>query len=60
MWRLPMARPPATASVAINITQVNDAPVTSPVTLATIAEDSGPRLITQAQLLVNASDVDGI
>ena len=50
---------PATASVAINITPVNDAPVTSPVTLASIAEDSGPRLITQAQLLVNASDVDG-
>ena len=49
----------ATASVAINITPVNDAPVTSPVTLASIAEDSGPRLITQAQLLVNASDVDG-
>ena len=48
-----------TASVAINITPVNDAPVTSPVTLASIAEDSGPRLITQAQLLVNASDVDG-
>ena len=47
------------ASLAINITPVNDAPVTSPVTLAAIAEDSGPRLITQAQLLVNASDVDG-
>src|SRR6185436_4481342 len=37
----------ATASVAINITAVNDAPVTTPVTLAAIAEDSGPRLITQ-------------
>jgi hypothetical protein len=48
----------ATASVAINITAVNDAPVTTPVTLAAIAEDSGPRLITQAQLLANASDVD--
>ena len=54
-----MARRRANASVAINITPVNDAPVTSPVTLAAIAEDSGPRLITQAQLLVNASDVDG-
>src|SRR5206468_3716485 len=33
--------------------------VRSPVTLAAIAEDSGARLITQAQLLANASDVDG-
>ena len=49
----------ANASIAINITPVNDAPVTTPVTLASIAEDSGPRLITQAQLLANASDVDG-
>ncbi len=38
---------------------MNDAPVTTPVTLAPIAEDSGPRLITQAQLLANASDVEG-
>src|SRR4029077_20114971 len=37
----------------------NHAPVTSPVTLTAIAEDSGPRLITQAELLANASDVDG-
>ena len=28
-------------------------------TLAAIAEDSGARLITQAQLLANATDVDG-
>src|SRR5262249_30391693 len=49
----------ADASVALSITPVNDAPVTSPVTLASIAEDSGPRLITQTELLVNASDVDG-
>ena len=28
-------------------------------TLAAIAEDSGPRLITQAELLANATDVDG-
>src|SRR5262249_31298090 len=51
--------PPTSASVSINITPVNDAPVTSPVTLLAIAEDSGPRLITQAELLANASDVDG-
>ncbi len=37
----------------------DDAPVTSPVTLAAIAEDFGARLITQAELLANASDVDG-
>ena len=36
----------------------NVAPVTSAVTLATIAEDSAARLITQAELLANASDVD--
>ena len=46
-------------TVQIHVTPVNDAPVTSPVTLAAIAEDSGPRLITQAELLANASDVDG-
>ena len=28
-------------------------------TLAPIAEDSGARLITQAELLANAADVDG-
>ncbi len=27
--------------------------------MAAIAEDSGPRLITQAELLANATDVDG-
>ena len=46
-------------TASLDITPVNDAPVTAPVTLAAIAEDSGPRLITQAELLVNASDVDG-
>src|SRR6185437_12859051 len=45
--------------VDIAVASVNDAPVTTPVTLSAIAEDSGPRLITQAQLLANASDVDG-
>ncbi len=51
------------ASVAgtatLDITPVNDAPTTSPVTLAPIAEDSGARLITQAELLANAADIDG-
>src|SRR5205807_7411853 len=46
-------------SASLDITPVNDAPVTTPVTLAAIAEDSGSHLITQAQLLANASDVDG-
>ena len=38
---------------------VDDAPVTTPVTLVAIAEDSGARLITQAELLANATDLDG-
>ncbi|MDH4563681.1 cadherin-like domain-containing protein, partial [Pseudomonas sp. BN411] len=46
-------------SASLDITPVNDAPTTTPVTLTAIAEDSGARLITQAQLLVNAADVDG-
>ena len=40
---------------SLDITPVNDAPVTTPVTLAAIAEDSGARLITQAELLPNAT-----
>ncbi|MRK22653.1 hypothetical protein FUT48_18690, partial [Pseudomonas sp. JG-B] len=43
----------------MDITPVNDAPTTTPVILTAIAEDSGARLITQAQLLANAADVDG-
>ena len=49
----------STATVIVAIQGVNDDPVTSAVTLEAIAEDSAPRLITQAELLVNASDVDG-
>ncbi|MDH4874586.1 cadherin-like domain-containing protein, partial [Pseudomonas sp. BN515] len=49
----------AAGSASLDITPVNDAPTTTPVTLAAIAEDSGVRLITQAQLLGNAADVDG-
>jgi hypothetical protein len=45
--------------ITVNVTTVNDAPTTSTVTLAAIAEDSGVRLITQAQLLGNAADIDG-
>jgi hypothetical protein len=46
-------------TASLDITPVNDAPTTAPVTLAPIAEDSGPRLITQAELLANAADADG-
>ncbi len=46
-------------TASLNITPVNDDPTTSAVTLAAIAEDSGGRLITQAELLANAGDVDG-
>src|SRR5881394_884144 len=46
-------------SATLDITPVNDAPTTSPVTLASIAEDSGARLITSAELLANAADADG-
>ncbi|MEQ1592678.1 MAG: tandem-95 repeat protein [Thiobacillaceae bacterium] len=48
-----------TLAATITYTPVNDAPTTTPVTLAPIAEDSGARQITQAELLANASDVDG-
>ena len=50
---------PVATSATLDITPVNDAPVTTPVTLVAIAEDSGARLITQAELLANATDVDG-
>jgi large repetitive protein len=47
------------ATAMLDIIAVNDVPVASPVTLAPIGEDSGARLITQSQLLANATDVDG-
>ena len=46
-------------SVTVNVSAVNDAPTTSAVSLTAIAEDSGARTITTAQLLGNASDVEG-
>ena len=49
----------ATATVNITVTAVNDTPNTTPVTLAPVAEDSSPRLITQAELLANATDIEG-
>jgi hypothetical protein len=51
---------PVADSATLDITPVNDAPVVNgSVTLAAMAEDSGARLITRAELLGNASDVDG-
>ena len=49
----------SSAHVTVTITGTNDAPQTSPVTLSAIAEDSGTRLITQADLLASATDIDG-
>ena len=46
-------------TAGITITGVNDAPAATPVTLAAIAEDSGARLITSAELLAGVTDVDG-
>ena len=51
--------PPVATTATLDIAPVNDAPTTTPVVLAPIAEDSGARLITQAELLANASDGDG-
>ena len=48
-----------TQRVTITINGANDAPTTSPVTLAAIGEDSGARTITQAELLSNANDIEG-
>ncbi|WP_263834096.1 VCBS domain-containing protein [Sulfurospirillum oryzae] len=48
-----------TATSTIHVIPVNDAPTTTPVTLAPIAEDSGKHIITQADLLGNAQDAEG-
>ncbi|WP_238179899.1 tandem-95 repeat protein, partial [Methylobacterium oxalidis] len=48
----------ATATVTVTIGAINDAPTAAPVTLAPIAEDSGARVITAAELLAGASDLD--
>ncbi len=48
----------AAGSATLDLTPVNDAPTSSPVVLTASNEDT-PRLITQAQLLANAGDVDG-
>ena len=59
-WQVTDGATSVADSATLDITPVNDAPVvTGAVTLAAIAEDSGARLITQAQLLGNVTDVDG-
>ena len=47
------------STFTVTVNPVNDAPATTPVTLTAIGEDGGGRLITQAELLANATDVDG-
>ena len=47
------------SQITVDITAVNDAPITTPVVLSSITEDSSARLITQAELLTNAGDIDG-
>ncbi len=48
-----------TQAIAVSVFNSNEAPTNSPLILTAIAEDSGPRLITQLELLANAADVDG-
>ena len=48
-----------TQVITIDLSSTNNTPTTAPVTLAPIAEDSGARIITQAELLTNANDADG-
>ncbi|HMZ77034.1 MAG TPA: tandem-95 repeat protein, partial [Rhodocyclaceae bacterium] len=49
----------APVTVSLHLAPVNDPPVSGVVTLAPHPEDGGPRLITQAELLSAANDVDG-
>ncbi len=49
-----------TYDVATSVFSLNNAPpTTTPVALTAMAEDSGNRIITQAQLLANAADING-
>lgn len=49
----------ADKTIAFNITGTNDFPKTLAVTIVAMQEDTGPRLITQAELNARATDVDG-
>ncbi len=46
------------ATMTVDVSPVNDAPTNSAVTLAPVLEDND-RIITEAELLANASDFDG-
>jgi Ca2+-binding RTX toxin-like protein len=48
----------STATLTITVTGTNDAPVASAVVLEAIAEDSGARLISSAELLTGVTDID--
>ncbi|MFW2439267.1 MAG: tandem-95 repeat protein [Arenicellales bacterium] len=48
----------STATVSIDLTPVNDAPVANPESLPAIDEDSRGLIFTAAQLLLNDTDVD--
>ena len=50
---------PTSSTFNFTVTTTNEPPIASPVTLAAIAEDSGGRLITQAELLAAVIDPDG-
>jgi VCBS repeat-containing protein len=49
---------PTPNTLTFDVTPLNDAPTTSPVVLSPSSEDTA-RVITAAELLANASDVDG-
>ncbi len=44
--------------ISVSVTNVNEAPVASPINLTPVNEDSAPLIITQAQLLSSANDED--
>ncbi|UTZ29158.1 retention module-containing protein [Vibrio campbellii] len=46
------------SSFTIEVTEVNDTPETTPVSLADIAEDSGVFSISEADLIANATDIE--
>ncbi|MBL8905229.1 MAG: cadherin-like domain-containing protein, partial [Rhizobiales bacterium] len=49
----------ASSTASLDITPVNDAPAAAAVTLDAIVENSGPRIITQLELLAGVTDPDG-
>ena len=51
---------PVATSASLDITPLNDAPVTTPVTLTAIAEDSGARLIARKSVVEGTSEEPGV